>query len=108
MPKRYGSVIRVRPEKLDEYTRLHADPWPEVIATIRDCNISNYSIYLRDGWLFSYFEYAGADLDADLARMADDPKMREWWALCDPCQEPLPTRALGEWWASMEEIFHAD
>ena len=25
--KRYGSVIRVKPEKLDEYKRLHADAW---------------------------------------------------------------------------------
>jgi L-rhamnose mutarotase len=28
--------------------------------------------------------------------------------LTDPCQIPLETRAEGEWWASMEEIFHQD
>jgi len=25
-----------------------------------------------------------------------------------PMQRPLETRAQGEWWANMEEVFHAD
>ncbi len=106
--KRYGSVIKVKPEKLDEYKRLHADPWPGVLKMIESCNIHNYSIYLKDGFLFSYFEYTGEDYPADTAKMAADPLTREWWKLTDPCQEPLPTRREGEWWASMEEVFHCD
>jgi L-rhamnose mutarotase len=38
--------------------------------------------------------------------MAADPVTREWWALTDPCQEPFETRAEGDWWAAMTEIFH--
>ncbi|MBN8711347.1 MAG: L-rhamnose 1-epimerase [Verrucomicrobia bacterium 61-8] len=111
--KRYGSVIGLRPEKLDEYKRLHAAAWPEILAIIKECHIRNYSIYLRklpDGthYLFSYFEYIGEDMAADSARMAADPKTQEWWALCKPCQEPLSNRADGEWGAAMEEVFHAD
>jgi len=49
--QRYGSVIKVRPEKEEEYRRLHAAPWPGVLAMIRECNIRNYSIYLKDGYL---------------------------------------------------------
>ena len=59
-------------------------------------------------YLFSYFEYTGADFAADMATMAADPKTQEWWALCDPCQLPLADRAPGEWWAAMDEVFHAD
>jgi L-rhamnose mutarotase len=111
--KRYGSVIGVREEKLEEYTKLHAAVWPEVLKMIRTCNIRNYSIYLRtmpDGkhYLFSYFEYHGADFAGDMARMAADPRTQEWWAVCKPCQEPLPDRAEGEWWADMTEVFHCD
>jgi L-rhamnose mutarotase len=106
--KRYGKVIKVKPEKLDEYKRLHADAWPEVLKMIRECNIRNYSIYFKDGYLFSYYEYIGDDHDADMKRMAADPKTQEWWEHTDPCQEPLPTRREGEWWAGMEEVFHAD
>ncbi|MBI2302239.1 MAG: L-rhamnose mutarotase, partial [Armatimonadetes bacterium] len=46
--------------------------------------------------------------DGDMARMAADPTTQEWWALCKPCQAPLPTRAEGEWWAGLPEVFHAD
>jgi L-rhamnose mutarotase len=106
--KRYGSLIGVRPEALDEYKRYHAAAWPEVLAMIRKCNIRNYSIFLKDGLLFGYFEYHGTDYAADMAKMAADPKTQEWWAIMMPMQRPLETRAKGEWWASMEEVFHVD
>jgi L-rhamnose mutarotase len=106
--KRYGSVIKVRPEKIEEYKRYHAAVWPEVLATIGQCNIRNYSIFLKDDFLFSYYEYHGTDYAADLAKMAADPKTQEWWAVMMPMQNPLESRAGGEWWANMEEVFHAD
>ncbi|MEW6237356.1 MAG: L-rhamnose mutarotase [Candidatus Omnitrophota bacterium] len=106
--KRYGMVIKVRPEKLEEYKRLHAAVWPDVLDMIKQCHIRNYSIYFKDGFLFSYFEYVGADFAADMAKMAADPTTQDWWSHCKPCQEPLETRAEGEWWANMEEVFHVD
>lgn len=106
--KRYGSVIRVRPEKLEEYKRLHAEVWPGVRKMIAECGLRNYSIYYKDGYLFSYYEYVGDNYEADMAKMAADPETQRWWAVCEPCQEPLETRAEGEWWASMEEVFHQD
>ncbi|WP_232663833.1 L-rhamnose mutarotase [Pseudonocardia sp. TRM90224] len=107
-PRRVGSVIRLRPEHEATYRRLHADVWPDVLAQIARSNIRNYTIFLRDGILFSYYEYVGTDLDADLAAMATDPRTREWWALTDPCQQPVETAAEGEWWAPTEEVFHTD
>jgi len=80
---------------------------------IKQCNIENYSIYLRklpDGYhyLFSYFEYTGEDFAADCAKMAADPMTQKWCAICEPCQQPLPDRADGKWWADMQEVFHCD
>ena len=111
--KRYGSVIGVRAEKLEEYKTLHAAVWPDVLKMIRQCHIRNYSIYLRklpDGrhYLFSYFEYTGKDFAADMATMAADPTTQNWWAVCQPCQQPLPDRAPDEWWADMTEVFNLD
>jgi L-rhamnose mutarotase len=106
--ERYASVIKLKPERLTEYKTLHASAWPEVLQMIHECNIQNYSIYFKDGYLFGYFEYSGDDFARDIKKMADDPKTREWWKLTDPCQEPLETRKEGEWWASMEEFFHMD
>jgi L-rhamnose mutarotase len=106
--ERHGAVIRVRPEKLEEYKRYHANVWPEVLKTIRKCNIRNYSIFHKDGYLFAYFEYHGRDFKADMDKMAADPKTQEWWAIMKPMQIPLETRARDEWWAEMEEVFHTD
>jgi L-rhamnose mutarotase len=106
--QRYGMLIKVIPEKLDEYKELHANPWPGVLKTIHDCNIRNYSIYLKDGYLFGYYEYIGENYAADMAKMAADPVTQKWWKHTDPCQEPLSTRKEGEWWAIMEEVFHCD
>lgn len=80
---------------------------------IAACHIRNYSIYLRqldagNHYLFSYFEYDGEDFAADMAQMAADPMTQKWWDVCKPCQLPLDSCAAGEWWASMEEIFHQD
>jgi L-rhamnose mutarotase len=111
--KRFGWVIGVKEEKLDEYKKLHADVWPEVLDMIKQCNIQNYSIYLRrlddeKYYLFSYLEYVGEDFEGDMAKMAADPMTQKWWDLCKPCQEPLASRAEGEWWSEMEEIFHCE
>ena len=109
-PRRMASVIRLRPEHMSEYTRLHADVWPGVLARLRASHITNYSIYLRrpEMLMFGYFEYTGDDFAADEAAIAADPVTQDWWAICGPMQEPFGTRAPGEWWAGMEEIFHAD
>jgi L-rhamnose mutarotase len=106
--RRYGQVIGIKPERIAAYEALHAAVWPEVLATIHACNIRNYSIFRHGTMLFAYFEYTGDDFDADMAKMAADPKTQEWWALCKPMQEPLPDRTEGEWWATMNEVFHTD
>ncbi len=106
--QRYGSVLRVPPENLARYAELHRAVWPSVLSMITACNIRNYTIFHRGGWLFSYFEYVGDDYQADMQKMAEDPATQAWWAVNSPLQEPLEDRAPGEWWASMDELFHLD
>lgn len=106
--KRYGSVIKVKPENIEEYKKLHTAVFPEVLYRVKQCNIHNYSIYYKDGFLFSYYEYTGNDYNADMKKMSDDPFTQKWWGVCKPLQSPLSTRKEGEWWASMEEVFHYD
>jgi L-rhamnose mutarotase len=108
--QRMGQVIGLNAEKIADYKRLHAAVWPDVLKTITACNIKNYSIFLKEpeNLLFAYFEYHGTDFAADMAKMADDKTTQEWWAVCMPCQAPLATRAEGEWWVGMEEVFHHD
>lgn len=106
--RRFGQIIKIKPEAIADYERLHAAAWPEVLATIHACNIRDYSIFRYETWLFAYFEYVGDDFAADMKKMAEDSKTREWWTYTDPMQEPLAERAPGEWWATMKEVFHTE
>ncbi|MEE4287306.1 MAG: L-rhamnose mutarotase [Mariniphaga sp.] len=108
MMKRFGQIIGLKPECYEEYKKYHAGVWPEVLETIRECNIRNYSIFHKDRQLFAYFEYIGNDFEADMAKMAAHPKTQEWWSIMEPMQQPVENRNEGEWWANMEEVFHLD
>lgn len=111
--QRFGTVIGVRPEKLDYYKELHANPWPVVNKALKDANIRNYSIYLTqfdDGkwYLFSYFEYTGTAFEVDTEKMAAIDELKRWWKETDPCQIPFESRKDGDWWKTMEEVYHLD
>ena len=106
--KRYGQILKLRAEFRDDYVRRHAAVWPGVLAQIHRSNIRNYSIFLKDGILFAYFEYVGSDFAADMRAMAEDPETQRWWALMEPMQEKWPTATAQEWWADMPEVFHVD
>ena len=93
--RRYGQVVRLKPEKRDEYVRHHGAVWPGVLKTIAECNIRNYSIFEHGELLFGYFEYHGSDFDVDLAKMAACPETARWWALMFPMLEKLPPEIPG-------------
>lgn len=106
--QRHAQVVRLKPESREAYIRCHQQVWPEVLRTIHDCNIRNYSIFLHGDLLFSYFEYVGSDFAADMAKMAADTKTQAWWSVTDPMQERLPEAPDGAWWTPIEEVFHTE
>lgn len=108
--QRVAQVIKLKPEAVAEYQRIHAQVWPDVLQMIASCNIKNYSIFLREpeNLLFSYFEYHGSDFAADMVRMAADETTRRWWQITDPQQQPLDSVSEGQWWAPAAEVFHTD
>jgi L-rhamnose mutarotase len=107
--KRLASIIGLNPEKEQYYRELHANVWPSIVERIRKANIRNYSIYVAEieggKYLFSYCEYIGTDLEADMKAMADDPETQKWWKETDPCQIELPGRKPGAHWRDMEMVF---
>jgi L-rhamnose mutarotase len=96
----------LRPEFEERYVILHKHTFPGVLKRISDSNIRNYSIFLRDGMLFSYYEYIGQDYELDMQKIGEDTTTQEWWKLTDPMQKPLKTRKEGEKWSVIEEIVH--
>lgn len=112
-PERYAMVIGLKPSKVEEYKKLHAEPWQGVLEQIDRSNIRNFSIWHIEEsrnrhLLFAYFEYYGKDLGADFAAMGDCEITRNWWKLTDPCQTPIPAAKPGDQWVMMEEVFYRD
>jgi L-rhamnose mutarotase len=58
--------------------------------------------------MFAYYEYAGDNFAADMAKMASDPTTQKWLDLVQPMMSPLADRKENEVWAGMEEVFHLD
>ncbi len=106
--KRFGQTINLKPEGAEEYIKQHSAVWPGVLKMIKECNISNYSIFVKDLQLFSYFEYTGSDFEADMAKMAAHEETQKWWDVVKPLMEPLEDRKPDEFWSDMEEIFYME
>lgn len=103
--KRYGQVIKVDLDNKDLYIEHHKNVPKAVKQLIYDCNIRNYSIFVKDDLLFAYFEYVGVDFASDMEKMDANEDNKIWWKLVRPLQIPITTAKKGEFWVDMEEIF---
>ena len=101
--KRFIMHSDLKPEKVDDYIALHAEPWPELLELIAKCNIHNYSISIRGTELYTYYEYTGADYDADMAVMDNSPVMQRWWTFSKPC---FLHHDEGHYYDDLREIFY--
>jgi L-rhamnose mutarotase len=51
--RRYSQIVKVKSDRIEDYERTHKRVWPEVLATIHDCNMRNYSIFRHGNLLFA-------------------------------------------------------
>jgi len=105
--KRIGMVIGLREDRISEYRAVHADDHPGVRDLLSSANMRNFSIFLErlpggKPYLFGYYEYDGDDYEADMARLAGEDRNREWLAMTDPMQIPLPGQSG---WKIMEQVY---
>ncbi len=90
--QRVGFLIRVKPEKLEEYKRLHANVWPDLLAELKAAGMSNYSLWLRpDGMEFGYLECENWDA---ACKYLDGSEVHTRWQ--EFMQDYLDTAAEGE------------
>lgn len=100
-----GSVICLKPEFESQYKVLHRHAFPEVLARIQNSNISDYTIFLHNGLLFSFMCYSGFDLEKDFQAIGSDDVTKEWWVLTDSMQQVIPGCPDGKWWADLKQIY---
>jgi L-rhamnose mutarotase len=56
MTQRSAFVLRVRPERIEEYVHAHRHVWPEMLDALRSAGIRNYTIFRHGNQMFGYFE----------------------------------------------------
>ena len=98
-------LLRVRPDRLEEYRRRHREVWPEMLDALTAAGWRNYSLFLDDdGLLVGYLETP--DFDAAVAGMEQTEvnarwqgEMAEFFALPAGDRPDTGLRRL-------EEVFH--
>ncbi len=53
---KYAWTWRIKDEYLDEYVRMHLDPWPEVLREHEKAGFKDYSIFQNGDQFFYCFE----------------------------------------------------
>lgn len=103
MPHRSAFVLRVRPEKIDEYVAAHAAVWPEMLQALRDAGIRNYTIFRDGNRVFGYFE---SDDPARAAAHLEQKEVSTRWqdAMAGLLEERVPDAGP----PALEEIFRLD
>ena len=105
--RRVCFVLRVRPDRAQEYRERHAEVWPEMLEALRETGWRNYSIFLRDdGLLVGYLECD--DFAAAVAAMNDTGVNARWQAEMAPFFELEPGVAPDAAMTPLAEIFHLD
>lgn len=103
MTQRSAFVLRVRPDKVDEYVEAHENVWPEMLAALRAAGIRNYTIFRHGNEMFGYFE--SDDLEAAAAYMAAQEVNASWQ---DTMAAMLEERVPDAGPPSLEPIFRLD
>lgn len=100
-------LLKVRPDRIEEYKRRHAAVWPEMLDALRETGWHNYSLFLRDdGLLVGYFETPS--LQAALDGMAAREVNERWQREMAPFFEALDGRRPDESFLRLAEVFHLD
>jgi len=100
-------LLRLRPERIEEYRERHAAVWAEMLEALRETGWHNYSIFLRDdGLLVFYVETE--DYEAAVAAMAEREVNARWQAEMAPYFELAADGAPDTAAERLAEIFHLD
>jgi L-rhamnose mutarotase len=103
MSQRSAFVLRVRPDKIDEYVAAHREVWPEMLDALRGAGIRNYTIFRHGNEMFGYFE--ADDLEAAGAFMAEQEVNARWQ---DAMAELLDERVPDSGPPPLDEVFRLD
>ena len=100
-------LLKVRPERVEEYRDRHANVWPELQEALRETGWKNYSLFLRrDGVLVGYLE--AEDFARCCAAMKQYSANARWQEEMAPFFEGLENGSADDYMKPLQEVFHLD
>ena len=98
-------LLKVKPDRLEEYKRRHREVWPEMLQALRETGWKNYSLFLReDGLVVGYLETS--DFQKALEGMGTREVNRRWQQDMAPFFEGLDGQYADQRLLRLEEVFH--
>ena len=104
--ERYAMAVRLKSEKKEFYLKNHQNVWPEILEELKKIKVKNYSIFLKEDFMFGYLEYDGDNFNEDMAKMASIEIVDKWTKLMVDCFNPFPNNEENDSWVMMDEIFY--
>lgn len=105
--QRVSFLLKVRPDRLDEYRARHSAVWPDMLTALKSAGWNNYSLFLRDdGLLVGYLETD--DFTAAQAAMASTEVNARWQAEMGSFFEALDSARPDEAMVPLTEVFHLE
>ena len=106
--QRYAMSVRLKPEKRDYYIKNHQNVWPEVLIELKKNKVKNYSIFIKEDFLFGYLEYEGNNFNQDMEKMGEIPIINKWEKSMIECFRPFPKNEQNQSWVLMDQIFYME
>ena len=104
--QRYAMAVRLKDDKKEFYLKNHRNVWPEILQELKRIKIKNYSIFLKEDFMFGYLEYEGNNFNEDMANMSKIDIVDKWTKLMIECFNPFPNNEENDSWVMMDEIFY--
>ena len=100
-------LLKIRPDKIEEYKLRHQEVWPEMQQALRETGWRNYSLFLQPGGLLvGYLETD--DFERARAAMKERQVNTLWQQQMSPLFEVQHGDNPDDAMQMVEEIFHLD
>ena len=98
-------VMKLKPGNEAEYEKRHDEIWPELVETLKQAGVSDYSIFLEKSSC-KLFAVLQRSEDHSMEQLPLDPVVKKWWAfMADIMETNAENRPVEE---SLVKVFHLE
>jgi L-rhamnose mutarotase len=98
-------VMKLKPGNEAEYEKRHDEIWPELVETLKQAGVSDYSIFLEKSSC-KLFAVLQRSEDHSMEQLPLDPVLKKWWAfMADIMETNADNKPLEE---SLVKVFHLE